>query len=249
MSKGKMHELLAVEKTIAANYQRDLTETKSVLAKPEMFTKIVKTLTHFDDASRHLDATDVQDMTTTVRERLGWFGDIAAKFYDVQLQKDKTNQSAVADLVVDGKVLTPAVPATTLLMLETKLQDLRAVIAAAPTLTAGTEWLADPTEGDAKYVTVHDLVSFKNKKSTIPVVLYPATDKHPAQVEKVVEETPVGRYVTKKWSGALSSADKADVLGRLDELLQATKVARQKANQADADSSKFGAQIIGFILG
>jgi hypothetical protein len=245
---GKMHELLAVESTIAGNYNRDMAETLKAFSKPELFSKIVKSVKHFDDEQAKLDTVETVDMTTTVKDRLDWFGAIAGKFLDVQLQKDKTNQSATADLVVDGKVIASAVPATTLLMLETKLQDIRKVLENSPTLPQGVEWEPATDEAPGRYVNADDAKTFKTNKTTQPVVLYEATKEHPAQVKEVTVDKPVAVILTKRFSGATTAADKAAKLGRLDALLQAAKVARQKANTAEADKSKFGKEIIDFIL-
>jgi hypothetical protein len=249
MSKGKMHELLAVESTIAGNYNRDMVETQKAFSKPELFTKLVKVVKHFEEAMSHLDTVETVDMATTVKDRLEWFGAIAAKYLDVQLQKDKTNQSAKADLIVEGTVIATAVPATTLLMLETKLQDIRKVIEQAPTLPAGIEWLPATSEAPGRYVNKDDAKTFKTSKKTQAVVLYEATKEHPAQVKEVTVDHPVAEILAKRFSGATTAADKAAKLGRLDSLLQAAKTARQKANTAEADASKFGDDIVSFILG
>ncbi len=247
--KGKMHELLAVESAVNANYQRDLAETLGAFKKGELFAGLTKSLKHFDDSLSKLDETQHKAMTTTVSDRFKWFKGVAAALYDVQLQKDKTNQTAKADLVIDDKVLVADVPATTLLMLETRLQEIRRVIEEAPTLPPGTEWEPAPDVGAGVWKTVHEVKTFKTVKTTKPVVLYAATDKHPAQVEKVTEDVPVGTWITSMTSGAISTAQKAELFGRLDKLLKAAKVARQRANSAEADSSQIGETVLGYVFG
>jgi hypothetical protein len=138
---GKMHELLAIEASINGNLQRDIEETVKVFARGEAFRKSTKAKTFFAEEDQKLNQSEVTEITTTVQDRLKWFSGHATKFVDLVLQKDKTNQTANADLEVDGVVITKAVPATTLLMLESKLQEFRKVLDAAPTLPSTVRWV------------------------------------------------------------------------------------------------------------
>ena len=70
--------------------------------------------------------------------RLKYFAEEASRLYDVIASKDATNQTAKADVILpDGTVLITGVSATTLLSLESKLQEARSVIEATPTLPSG----------------------------------------------------------------------------------------------------------------
>lgn len=244
---SKMHELLAVEASVIANYQRDLDETLKVLERADLFTQTVTKKEHFNEDDKKLDTTETKAMTTTVKNRLKWFKNSASKFYDVVLQKDTTNQNSKADLEVDGNVLAKDVPATTLLMFESKLQDLRKVFDKAPTLAAGTTWKLNPQ--DNLFHSEEPQVSFSTKKLMKPVVLYEATKEHPAQVKEVTEDVAIAKISRTVASGMITSAEKAEILGRLDTLIQATKKARQRANQVEVVNGNIGDSIFKYLFG
>jgi hypothetical protein len=235
---AKMHELLAVEASVLGNYNRDIQETHKVFERGDAFKREVTSKAYFDSADTKLNTTETKEITTTVDKRLSWISKSVTDLFDLVLQKDKTNQVANADIEVDGVVLVKNVPATTLLMLESRLQDLRKVLEAAPTLPSGQAWEFDSKE--ELYKAVEPVVSFSTKKTMKPVVLYAETDKHPAQVEKVFEDVPVAKVTKETYAGMITSADKAKLLSRLDAFLQAAKKARMRANSADAAKDKIG---------
>ena len=243
---GKMHELLAVEATTVANYQRDLDETLKTLGKAELFTRTITQKHFFDANDAKLNTTETKEMTTTVAQRLSWFRRHAEKFIDVQFQKDKTNQLATADLVIDGTIIAEKLPATTLLMLESKLQDVRKVLDSAPTLQAGVPWKYD--ENERLFTTAEPKRSFQTKKVMKPVVMYEATKEHPAQVKESTEDVPVAEITQIMYSGMLTSATKADLLTRLDTLLQACKTARQRANNTEAVKDKVANRLLDYLF-
>jgi hypothetical protein len=243
---AKLHELLAVESSVNGNYQRDTDESLKVFGRPEAFRKVTKSKVYFAEDDQRLNASEVTEITTTVGDRLKWFSGHATKFFDLVLQKDRTNQKAVADLDVDGFVIAKDVPATTLLMLESKLQEVRKVIDAAPTLPAGIRWTKDEAEG--LWVTADPIVTFSTKKVTKPVVLYEATKEHPAQVKEVSEDVPVAKVTQTTWAGLLTASEKAVILGRLDTLLQAVKKARQRANTVEVEKGELGKNLFSYLF-
>jgi len=243
---AKMHELLAVEASVNGNLQRDIDETLKVFARGEAFRKSVKAKVFFAEEDTKLNTSEVTEITTTVQDRLKWFSGHATKFVDLVLQKDRTNQIASADLEVDGVVIAKDVPATTLLMLESKLQEFRKVLDAAPTLPSTQRWVKDEAEG--LWVTADPVVTFTTKKVTKPVVLYEATKEHPAQVKEVSEDIPVAKITQTTWAGLLTATEKATLLSRLDTLLQAAKKARQRANTADVIRADIGKSLFGYLF-
>lgn len=244
---AKMHELLAVESSITSNYNRDREETLKVLGRADLFTKTVTKKEYFnEDEAARLNQVVTTDMTTTVEDRLSWFAKSVSKLFDLVLQKDMTNQKAIADIEVDGTVLATSVPATTLLMLESKLQDLRGILKATPTLPAGVMWGWD--ENTQRFYSKEPVVSFTTKKMTKPVTLYEATKEHPAQVKEVSEDVAVAKITKDTFSGMLTSARKADLLGRLDSLLQGVKKARQRANTTQVEKGAIGASLMTYLF-
>lgn len=243
---GKMHELLAVEASVTSSFHRDTDETQKVFGRGDLFTRTVTQKKHFDSSSSHLDTVVTKEITTKVKDRLNWYSESGRKFLDVILQKDLTNQSANADLEVDGVKILNDVPATTLLALETKLQDLRKVFETIPTLQSGVIWEKDENEG--LYRAREPAVTFSTKKVTKPVVLYEATKEHPAQVKEVSDDIPVAKITVDTYSGMITSAQKADILTRLDKLLQEVKKSRQRANATPVVEKTFGKEIFDYLL-
>lgn len=243
----KLHELLAAESNLAAAYNAISEETLKVLGKPELFMKQTAIVTHFDESERHLDTSETKDSTTTVSERMSYnFGRAFTSYIDLLMQKDRTNQDARADVIVNGEVLLSGVPATALLTLEARLADARKKLEAAPTLQPGPVWVEDKSE--SMWKTEEPSVSFRTRKTIRPIVLVQATKEHPAQVEKVAEDVPIARIERVTWSGMWTSKQKHDALARLDALVIAVKKARQRANRTDVVQMKAGEKIASFIL-
>lgn len=247
---GKLHEVLAVEASKKNAFVKILTETRKVFKeKASLFQEFIRTLHLKDENAPDNGAQDRLAMTTTVPQRLNWTAEPFNEYVDVVLQKEAANQIARGTIDVDGLVIKN-LPATFLLGLESKLAQLRAVLDEMPTLPAGVDWVPD---SDHKFGLVfkakYDEQTNKTRKEITPFVLYEATDKHPAQVEKLTEDKVIGTFETKKWSGAVTPARKAAILGRLDKLLEAVKVARQKANETEAPNQEVGKTLTDYILG
>lgn len=245
----KLHEILAVESGLQTTAKQTNEETVKTFAKrDEHFVGTVTELKHFAEDDQKLNVSDAKEMVTTVIEKLIYNAGPNVRALDAYLQKEATNQKAVADLVVGEEVLAKAVPATVLLGLETKLTELRKVYEAIPTLAPGPQWVLDPAKrARGVYRADRPEVNFRTRKTTKPVVLVPATEHHPAQVDKVVEDVPIARIEKQQWSGMMSSADKSDLLGRIDRLLRGVKRARQRANATEVEKRNIGVVLFKFI--
>ncbi len=250
---SKLHELLAVEADLEGVYKKILEETE---------TTFVKKQDHFFGFHRHLrwfaeeegqdqpeGIAEHKEMVTTVADRLGYQQDFIVRFLDAVYQKELSNQNAVADLIVDENILAKAVPATFLLGLETKLKRIRRSYELIPTLPPGYKWEKDTERGADVYKNAVPEETYKQVNVITPQVLYDATDKHPAQVEKLAEKKNVGKFTKDLWYGMLSSADKSKLIGRVDTLLRAVKQARQRANRADVVEEQIGEKLFKYING
>ena len=165
------------------------------------------------------------------------------------LQKEATNQKAVADLVVDGEILATAVPATFLLGLENKVKRMRDMYLHIPTLQPGVRWEEAPSEGEDVFASAEPLERFITQKQTKSTVLYEATKEHPAQIDKWSEDVKVGRYKIRTTTGIITTARKAEILDRLDKLVQGAKAARMRANATEVESLKVGRTLVDYING
>jgi len=171
------------------------------------------------------------------------------RYLDAVLQKERTNQEARSDLVVDGTVIAKDVPATFLLGLETKLKTVRSVYETIPTLQPGIKWERDDTQGKDVYRRAHPEEKFRTKKNMKNHVVAEATKEHPAQVQVYNEDEKVARIVTDTWCGMVSPAEKSALLGRIDKLIRAVKKARQKANTTEVIKTTIGKELFTYING
>ena len=248
----KLHELLAVDKTRSTAASKLLDETLNKFKKEQFFSGHIKTLRMLADspenAAIEAASRDEKSLPTTVVETLSYALDFWAKAEDVTYAKNMTNQYANADLLFRGNVLVEHVPVDELLGLETRLETLRRVLDAIPTLDASKEWAAASTGREGEYVATLNEVTSKTEKVMTAVVLYDATDKHPAQIEKVSADKVVGTFSRKLISGAATTKQKADAIAIVDELLVEAKQARQRANSVDATTDKIGKTITDLIL-
>lgn len=249
---SKLHELLAVEKNRTQQANKLLEETSNKFKKEPFFSGHLKTLTMLVDspenAAIEAAARDEKALPTTVPETLDYMLNVWAQAEDVTFAKNLTNQRANADLLFRGAVLVPNVPVDELLGLEVRLETLRRTLDHMPTLDASKQWQDNESGRQGEYVTVSDEVTSKTEKTMVPVVLYEATDKHPAQIERVTIDKVVGTFNRMSFSGAATSRQKADALSVLDDLLVEVKQARQRANSVEAATDRIGSKITNLLL-
>lgn len=198
-------------------------------------TKLTMTKPGLDELTKiatEAAGSAVEAIGTTVSDRINYTGAFFIRLINHRLQKDLTNQEAVADVTIDGNVVASGLPATFLLDLEDRLTNYRAsVYAVIPTLDVKKEWTLDPQQGKEIYKTVHPEVRSKTEKNIEHKIIVQATEKHPAQVKEWPIDNVVGKTEVMEYSGMWTSARKAEVLNRCDKLIVAVKEARARANQ------------------
>jgi len=249
--KGKLHEILAVETDLQSKSNLIAGQVHKVFTgKQDLFVGSIRTFESlYEDRKDVMAPDEYKHLTDTVKGQLQFLADAMIPYIDVVCQKDATNQVAMADIVVDGKVLCTGLPSTFLLGLESKLKSLREVYASIPTLKAGIEWQKSNTHGEDVYEAVVPDVKLKTEMQFKSQVLYEATDRHPAQIEKWQEQVPVGKFTKKEWSSCLTSERKSQLLSNIDTLIIAVKQARQRANMTPVVSKHVGKKLFDFING
>ena len=249
---AKLHELLAVEPDKEGIAKRILSETKDLFRKNHnVFTGGTKLLKMDKEGNDSLEASayEHREITTTVSARLDYTFESLGELIDITYQKEATNQLAKADVVVDGEILISDAPVSFLLNLEKKLKDIRGVFDLAPTLSPGVVWEEDPTAADGVFRTASPEIKAKTQKVPQFRVLYEATKEHPAEIEKWNEDVVVGKFTTTHTSGMISSHRKAELLTRVDKLLQATKQARMRANESMVATDRVSDKLFNYLLG
>lgn len=247
---GKMHELLAVEEELVGRSNSIIDETLATFSHKaaEFYTGNTKTYKPLDDADKELVPPASKEIIDSVPSKLKYtFGKVAEE-YDYLLQKESTNRVAAADLTVNGKVLLADAPVNFLLTLERRLEKVRNVILAAPTLPNGPKWVPDEQRGEGFFQLANPEVSYRTRTTAVPIVLYPHSDKHPAQVKEGSETKTVGTYTEMKYDSRMTSHDKSVLLERVDTLLREVKKTIRRANQADVVERQTGKAVFDFIL-
>lgn len=244
---GNLHQLLAVKKDISARSNQIANETREVLGKKHLFSGSVKSFHPFEDeGDLNQVPDDKENLSYTVGDKLRWFAENFGKALDVEYQIDVSNEEAKASVEIGDFALND-VPATFLLDLIGFLERIRKVYSGIPVLDPKYEWIPDLTEPKGIFKTATPEITFKSQKVLAHKILVEATADHPAQVEKWTEDKRVGQYTKNLWSGAVTAARKAAILGRVDQLLEASKRALSEANNATHSTDKVSEAVFGFI--
>jgi hypothetical protein len=249
---SKLHELLAVEKTRIAQASKLLLDATTKFKNGNYFTGFVKKLEMINDSPENeklsAAAREEKAMPTTVCDTLQYVMDAWAKAEDVTYQKNNTNRNAVADIIFRENTIASDVSVDELLGLETRLETLRTTFDMIPTLDASRCWVLDANKGANIYRGESVEITTKTEKIMTPVILYDATDKHPAQIEKVTIDKVVGNFAKTNWSGAATTVGKAEALSVIDDLIAAVKQARMRANCTEVVDAKIGNIFVSLIM-
>lgn len=248
---GQLHELLAVEKEAKEVFAKILEETsKTFSQRSSHFVESRKSYSPFNDEDKDRPDEEFTPMVTTVREKLDYAQDHIVRFMDIEIQKERANQKASADIVVelpDGttQVILEKAPVTFLVQMESVLERIRKVYSDIPTIDPAKVWSLDPTrEGVWKSDQVERI---RTKKMPTVIEKAKASDKFPAQVEIVQTDEAVGKWIQTFACGSLSPKQKSQILSRIDRLLGGIKIARAKANAQEIESCKIGQLIFKYI--
>jgi hypothetical protein len=247
----KLHELLAVEGNLKAQADKTRNELMGTFQKKSHhFTEKTVSYKPFDEKEQTVVESQL-DLQSTIVKELRWISEFLTKALDVSYQVAEANTTARADVLLDdGTTLLANIPATALLELEKRAKELHDFITAIPTLDPAKGFKADPERGEDVY-RARDDKRPRTKKSPRVITLAPPTQQHPAQVQLIQEDVPVGETTTIEWSGLITVAAKGDMLSRVERLARAVKQARSRANevQVAADKNRVGAAIISYVFG
>jgi hypothetical protein len=248
---AKLHELLAAEKTVLSATDLLVKDVENKFSKAQYFEGSDKTLTLINDSpvkdATEKAARETRPLTTTVPDTLQYMLASWVKAEDLLFQKNKTNCSALASIEFEGQTLIEGVPVDELMGLENRLVTLRTVLQKMPTLDSSKKWVVDASR-DHGWKTEVPETAVKTEKDVQSVVLYAATDKHPAQIEKITKDIVVGYFDQTKFSGAVTSRAKADALRNIDTLIAEVKRSRTRANNVDIEVVNVGQILVNLIM-
>lgn len=240
----KLNQVIAIEKGIKSRSHSEISELYKLIQKPQLFNGGVRSYQKKDENGEDLpqERQHVQfksdDVLATVRRAV-------TDLMNVTLQKDEANMHATADVKIDDVVIMSNVPVTTLLFLEKQVTDLKTFVGNLPVLDSAENWNKD--EGSGLY-KAEPRQTQRTKKEQRPIVLYDATDKHPAQTQLITEDVTVGHWHTVLHSGAVPFPKKQEMQERLEKLILAIKQAREEANDIEvSDRRPLGQAIFDYL--
>lgn len=246
MGTSKLNQIIAVEKGIKAQVNRELTDIHHNLQKEPLLSGISRSYTVKVDGEEQLpnESTRVQ---VKAKEMVGKVNNLMADLFDITINKDLANTQAKADVVVDETLIASNVPVTTLLFLEKQLTDLHTFIKKLPIVSPSENWNYDSAQDC--WATDPVLSNRKEKRPRV-IVKAKATDKHPEQVEVIQEDQWVGTWKTIKFSGSMKSSEVNQMLERCEKLRRAVKFAREEANSLEVQNTNkdFSKSILGYIF-
>jgi len=108
----------------------------------------------------------------------------------------------------------------------------------------------DMTRGDGIY-KAREIDKNHTQKVKEAIVLYPATEQHPAQTQLLDKDVVTGRMPREQeWSALITPADKAALINRVEVVGRAVRRARSRANEVEVDKNvTVGKSILNYIFG
>jgi hypothetical protein len=239
----KLHQIIALAAGQRSQSEKALAEVYKRVQKPPLFDGLVRTYRPKVDDEHELPPeqkniqANWQDCIT--RAVNSW-----TKLINILATQDTANCKARGTIRVDGAVLVADVPVTHLLFLEKQIVDVRTFVSKLPVLDPSESWQEDANKNC--YVTKPQR-KIRTRKVTKPLVLYDATEKHPAQTQTIEEDIVVGEWETVLMSGRIPAAMKDVMLTRIDKLIDGIKMAREEANQTPADFCDIARPLFDYI--
>jgi hypothetical protein len=240
----KLNQIVAVEKGVKTNAQRALTDAYHAIQVDGPMMGLARTYQPRTEEGEKLpdESTKVQ---YTVADKLDEVRSALVRLIDVTATKDYANADTTADVVVDGETLVTNAPVPFLLFLEKWLTDVRTFVSKLPVLDPAITWEPDEISNLWRSKSV---VTTRTRKTPKAHVLYPATERHPAQVESFNVDEVIGDYTTTRFSGAITKGRRDELVARVDTLLRAVKFAREEANAAEVSDETVGKTVLDFLF-
>lgn len=241
----KINQLLAIEKGTKAASTRALTDLHKKSQVQALYDGRERTYRSVTEDGERFPA-ESQKIQLKGRNVIKEVQAALSELFDITYTKDKANLKATANITVDGITLAKDVPVTYLLFLEKQLVDLVTFVSKLPTLDPSETWEWDA--GTSSYRT-RPTETAKTKKTIKPVIMYEATEKHPAQVKEVTEDVVCGYWASIRYSAAFEADRKEELLSRLNKLQNAVKFAREEANGTDAKRESISGALFNYVFG
>ncbi|MBS1792910.1 MAG: hypothetical protein JSS81_03600 [Acidobacteria bacterium] len=240
----KLNQIIAIEKGAKNRLYSAITELHKNAQKADLYYGFSKNYEPKEEGGEQFPPEQKKVMMRA-DDVLAETKQLFTEFLDITATKDFANVEAKADVTVAGQTLIKDAPVPYLLFLEKQLTDLRTFVEKMPTLDESDDWRRDEASGLFKTDPTR---THRTAKVQEPIVLYDATEKHPAQTQLITKDVIVGYWTQVKQSGAITRGDKRRLLERVEAVLAAVKSARETANSVEAPDKKVGADVLGYIF-
>ena len=240
----KLNQVIAIEKGAKTRLYAAITELHKQAQKSECYYGFSKMYEPKEEGSEHFPPETKKIILRSddvITETKALF----TEYLNLTATKDFANMTAKADVTVGGNVLVKDAPVPYLLFLEKQLTDLRTFVDKMPTLDESDDWRKDEATGLFK---TEPTKTHRTAKVQEAIVLYDATEKHPAQTQLITKDVIVGYWNQVKQSGAITRGDKRQLLEKIEAVLSAVKSAREEANSVEAPDKKVGEDILVYIF-
>lgn len=247
----QLNQVLAIEKGAKPKAEQRLTAAHQLLQKGTLFEGISRSYRPLNDDPSSVTGEILpgehkkveHDVEAIIKQTV----EVLVDLFDLVATKEWANTEAFADVVVDGQVLLAKVPVTYLLFLEHKLVDLRTFVEKLPVLPPGKNWEGVKDISQGTWAT-KPIDRAYTKKVSEALVLYPATDKHPAQVKEITTDKLCGYWTIVDYSSALPASRVSDLITRVEKLQRAVKVAREEANSRTCEMQRVGKAVLEYLF-
>ena len=242
----KLNQINALVTSRKGDAEKQITELYKLIQKEQLFAGRERTYRPLDEMNGQKLPPESQRVQQRADDLIRQARDKWTELWNLVLTQDTGNQSARADIVVDGKVVLANVPVTSLLFLDKQVNDLETFVSKLPTPDPAEEWTHDPNTGLLRGKANESL---RTSKEPTVIVKYPATTEHPAQTELFTKDVPVGTWSQIMYSGCIPADRKNAILARVRKLQDAIKLAKEQANLMEVERQKAGEPLLGFVFG
>ena len=241
----RLNQAIAVRNEVKARSHGTCTDINRAFQQKGLFDGFVRTFQPKNDTEDTLPG-EKQVVQYRAKHAISALRFVKSHLIDLTAQLDTGNTIAKSGVYVDGTEIVPELPVTTLLALEKELEDLRTLVSNIPLLDDAVEWEWD---ANAELYRAAPEQTRATRKVESALVLYDATDKHPAQTKAIVQDVTIGHWTKVRLSAAMPRPDKEAAITRVNDLIRAVKEAREEANSVTIQPVKgIGDAIFNFVF-
>lgn len=243
----KLNQIVALVQGAKTDANKRTAPLFQMLNQTQLFAGLTQRYRSAEEGGTQLP-DDNQRVQHTVPEVLDKFRAPNQRMLDLIMTNESANMDAMGDIVVDGNVIVETVPVTFLMQFQKFLeQEVRGLVSNLPVQDPAEEWSVSASERQGVFES-NEAETFRTRKVQKPIVLYPATDKHPAQTQLITEDVVDGYWTKKRFTGAISQSRKDELIERVEKLIAAVKSAREKANDLEVTDHPAGKAIFDYLF-